>query len=267
MSTYTQPPIGSDGIEATHDVRESWIRATWPVNRRQWLTLGISLVVAIAVFTAIGWLMTDLLAPNAVTRFDTRTAERLASGRTPFQDDLSHWGALVASTGVKIIATAVVAFVTLAVWRRWHEAVYLVSSLVFEATVFIVVTFIVSRPRPDVSRLEDSPVNSSFPSGHVAAATVYGAFVVIVFWHTTSRWIRSIAVALFVAVVCFVGWSRAYQGMHHVSDVVAGVVLGLCALAVCLVVLGRPRSGGSDGRSPTTPPTTSEVAGSSRSGG
>lgn len=227
---------------ATSGTHESWVRSTWPVDRHQWIRFGVALVAAIGVFAAIGLLMTDVLAPNFITRFDDDVAERFASGRTPLGDDLAHWGSFIASTNVKIGLTALFAIVALAVWRRWHETVFLALTLIFEATVFIVVTFIVSRPRPDVPRLEDSPVNSSYPSGHVAAATVYGAFTVIVFWHTTSRWARSLAVAAFVAVVGSVAWSRMYEGMHFLSDVIAGIVLGLFSLAMCLLILGRPVS-------------------------
>ena len=100
--------------------------------------------------------------------------------------------------------------------------------------------WIVGRPRPDVVRLENSPVDSSFPSGHVAAAAVYGAFAVVVFWHTTSRVARAVAVAAVLAIVGIVAWARLYQGMHFVSDVAAGVTLGVVSLVVCVAVVGRP---------------------------
>jgi len=202
--------------------------------------LGVAMIVVVGVFAAIGFLMTDVLAPNPITRLDGDVVDRLASGRTAQRDDLAHWGALMASTEVKVVVTALFALGAMVAWRRWHETVFLAFTLIFEATVFIVVTFIVGRARPDVPRLEDSPVNSSYPSGHVAAATVYGAFVVIVFWHTSSRWIRSMSVAVFVAVVGAVAWSRMYQGMHFLSDVIAGIVLGLVSLGICLFVIGRP---------------------------
>src|SRR5690606_23410294 len=75
---------------------------SWPVDRDQWLRLGVALVAAIGVFTAIGLVVTDLLAPNFITRVDADVAEQLASMRTPLQDDLAHWGAFLASTPVKI---------------------------------------------------------------------------------------------------------------------------------------------------------------------
>jgi membrane-associated phospholipid phosphatase len=214
--------------------------AGWPIDRRNWLQLAVALVGSVGVFAAVGLLMTDLLAPNPITRWDVEIAERFAANRSPTGDDVAHWGAFLADTAVKIGVTAVFALVAFAAWRRWHEPVYLAVTLIFEATVFIVVTTIVGRPRPDVVRLEDSPVNSSFPSGHVAAAVVYGAFVVIVFWHTRATWARALAVTVYLGVAAAVAWARMYQGMHFASDVATGVVLGLWSLAVCLVVLGRP---------------------------
>jgi membrane-associated phospholipid phosphatase len=227
------------------------IWSSWPIDRRKGLQLAFALVASIGVFAAFGYLLTDVFAPNPVTRLDVEIAERFEANRTPTWDDVAHWGAFLADTAVKIGVTAVVALIALAAWRRWHEPVYLAVTLIFEATVFIIVTTIVGRPRPDVLRLEDSPVNSSYPSGHVAAATVYGAFVVVVFWHTRSRWARALAVVAYACVVAAVGWARLYQGMHFASDVATGVVLGLWSLAICLLVLGRPDR---DERESTEPP-------------
>jgi len=37
-----------------------------------------------------------------------------------------------------------------------------------------------------------------------------------------------------------VAWARMYQGMHYLSDVIAGVVLGLVSIAICARILGAP---------------------------
>ena len=143
----------------------------------------------------------------------------------------------MAETLVKIVVTAVLALVMYAVWRRWVEPLLLALSLILEAAAFITVTWIVGRPRPDVVRLEDSPVGSSFPSGHVAAAAAYSAIAVIVFWHTRSRWARALSVALSIAIPVVVGLSRMYRGMHYLSDVIAGVVLGAVSVAITTKIL------------------------------
>ena len=229
-------------MSATSNDERSWFWTTWPLDGRDWLRLGIALLLVIGAFSAVGWLFTDSLAPNAITDYDDQVAHDLADGRTEVKNDLAHWGAMLADTPVKIGLTFIAAAVMMAVWRRWHEPLFLAVSLIFEATAFITITYIVGRARPDVERLLGSPVDSSYPSGHVAAATVYGAFVIITFWHTRRTWIRALAVAACTFVVIAVGLSRMYQGMHFLSDVVAGVLLGLVSLWICAKVFGPPPS-------------------------
>lgn len=109
--------------------------------------------------------------------------------------------------------------------------------------MFITVTWLVARPRPDVPALDEVSVGTSFPSGHAAAAAAYGAIAIVIFEHTRSTWIRTITVALVVAVPVIVGFSRMYRGVHYLTDVIGGIALGaICVLAVYLVAPpGRPR--------------------------
>ena len=57
----------------------------------------------------------------------------------------------------------------------------------------------------------------------------------------------SIAVVLGVAIPLFVGWARMYRGMHHLSDVVAGLLMGLGALVI-LVFAARAARASTDRR-------------------
>lgn len=219
---------------------DSWWASTWPLDRSDWLRLAIALVSVIAVGVVIGELLTNWSGLDWIVQTDRDFARSLADGRTETNNDLAHWGAFIADTPVKIALSVVVAGFFLWRWKRWHEAVMVGLALIFEAMAFIIITYIVQRPRPDVERLLDSPVNSSFPSGHVAAATVYGALVVVVFWHTRSVWARTLAVVLAVAAPLVVAWARLYQGMHFLSDVIAGLVLGVVSIFVCARILGPP---------------------------
>ena len=218
----------------------SWWVSTWPLDRHDWLRLGIALVAIIAVGVAVGELLTNWSGLTGLIDIDEDIAQNLADGRTETKNDLAHWGAFIADTPVKIGLSIVIAGLLLWRFRRWHEAAMVGLPLIFEATAFITITFIVKRPRPDVERLLDSPVNSSFPSGHVAAATVYAALAVLVFWHTRAIWARAIAVLLAAAAAMIVAWARMYQGMHFLTDVIAGMVLGLASVAIAVWILGPP---------------------------
>lgn len=194
------------------------------------LTLVWTLLGLVVKDGPVGWLRA----------FDDRVATSMVARRTPGWDDVAFYVAHGADTWVKIGATALLAVVFWFLWRRWHEVLVLAVSLILEASVFITVTTLVKRPRPAVPQLEASPVSSSFPSGHTAAAAVYAALAVIVFWHSRSRLWRAVAVALSALAPVLIGTARVYQGMHHISDVVAGAVLGFVTVAVVAVIVGRP---------------------------
>ncbi len=85
------------------------------------------------------------------------------------------------------------------------------------------------RPRPHNLR---RPRTSSFPSGHASAAMVAAALL--------SRRSRFGAVWYGLAVV--VGVSRAHVRIHHVSDIVGGLVLGGVLGGLARRVLARSRA-------------------------
>jgi undecaprenyl-diphosphatase len=215
------------------------LRDTWLLRRREALTFVSAYVALVAVLTSVGLLLKGPLDDSPLVGLDRRVAEWFADQRTPNLNTYTMWGSDIADTAIKIVATAVIALVLLALWRRWLEPLVVVVSLVLEAAVFISVTWLVDRPRPDVERLEGSPVNSSFPSGHTAAAAAYAALAVVVFWHTRTRWIRLLAAGLAVVVTLVVAVARMYRGMHYLSDVLVGVVLGAVSVAITAAVLAR----------------------------
>ncbi len=212
---------------------------TWPVRKREAGQLLIALACVVGVFSLVGLLYTDWFAPNAITRLDERVAEAAAGNRTALLTDAVPWVAFPADTYTKIALSALICRFFLWRWRRWYEAVYVALPLVFEACAFITTTHIVQRDRPEVERLLDSEVATSFPSGHVAAATVYAAVAVIVIRHTRATWARALAVALAVLIPVGVAWARVYQGMHFLTDVTAGVLLGAVSLTITHHVLKR----------------------------
>jgi undecaprenyl-diphosphatase len=207
----------------------------WPLRRPAAVALTKGGLLLLAVWSAAGLLYMWLLDDGPVGDADRAGAEWLADRRTPTWDSLSHIGSMLSETYVKVLLVAVVGGTMVAVWRRWHDGVYLAVVVIFEATVFVLTSFIVGRERPPFGQLDDSAPSGSFPSGHAAAAVAfYASLFVIATWHTRHRGVRAVLALVAVVVPIIVATSRVYRGMHHPLDVAAGVLLGIASIAIVL---------------------------------
>lgn len=216
---------------------------------------GVLLVLALA---AVGWSIVHLATPSALTRWEDDVSRWFVTQRTPTLDTMTHIGSYLAET-VTCIALLLVAIVVLRLWLgRWRESWTVFAAIVGELLVFVAVTALVDRPRPDVPHLDAAPPTSSFPSGHVGAAVaLYGCIAVIVLRELHRRVVAVAVVTVCCVVPFIVAVSRLYRGMHHVTDVVFGAVGGgvwLLIVLTTLLALPTRRSGPTPQRRDTLTP-------------
>lgn len=190
------------------------------------------------VLCGIGLVVVDLLTPSALTRWEDGINEGAAERRTPTLDAASAVGSRLADT-ITCIALLVVMVLVLRWWLgRWRESLALAAAIVGELLVFLVVTFVVQRDRPDVPRLDAAPPTSSFPSGHTAAAVaIYGCLAIVIWRNLSNRPAALVLATLCWTVPLVVGLSRIYRGMHHPSDVLMGAIGGGIWLLVVVATL------------------------------
>ena len=101
-----------------------------------------------------------------------------------------------------------------------------------EVLIFLLVTMLVDRDRPPVRHLDEAPPTSSFPSGHTAATiALWGSLAVLANERARSALVRNLFLVLAFVVPLLVASSRLYRGMHFLTDVLGGAVLGVLWLA------------------------------------
>lgn len=93
------------------------------------------------------------------------------------------------------------------------------------ATTYIIKhLFYRARPIIEALYLETS---SSFPSGHATAAMALYGFILYTIWKFDKHRLKKpFAVFLFV-LIALIGASRLYLGVHYLSDVLVGYLIGL----------------------------------------
>lgn len=115
-------------------------------------------------------------------------------------------------------------------WRRL--AIALIAGILLTAVVVLGIKFTVRRQRPEGEwgQLYRRADPHSFPSGHAARALM----LAVVALGLGSAWLGW----LLLVWAPLVGLARVATGLHYVSDVLAGWVLGLAMGAVTLWGVG-----------------------------
>jgi membrane-associated phospholipid phosphatase len=198
-------------------------------------------LVLVALVVGLGALVTHLVVGHALGRGDLDVARWFADRRTDTWNTVSHIGSYLAET-VTVLVVLGIALGVLATRRAWAQCALLVIAMAAEGGVYLVATYFVSRNRPAVPRLEHLIVTDSYPSGHTAAAmAMYGSLCIVVWSLTRSRAWRRLFLALAVVCPLAVGTSRSYRGMHNVSDVVCGLLIGAGCIVVGIVAVRAGR--------------------------
>lgn len=137
----------------------------------------------------------------------------------PALDILAPWASGMGSGVVIFLAAMVLLLLGKKEWRM--AGILLLAGLTASYYMSDAIKGLVARPRPYMSlagvRLLEGAGNFSFPSTHATQAFM-AAMVLSGYF---GRY------AIFFALAAIVAFSRVYLGVHYVSDVVAGAVLGM----------------------------------------
>lgn len=191
--------------------------------------------VAMAVLLiGLGLILTKLLSGGFLAWEDGANRWFVAQ-RTATLNTISSVGSALGAT-LTVVGIAVAVSIALALARQWRQLGFLAAALTLEASVALTTSILVNRPRPDVPRLDAAPPTASFPSGHTAAAVVlYVSLALILVSFVRNAFVRAVAWVFAISLPIFVGLSRLYRGMHHPTDVVGSVVLGVGSLMFALL--------------------------------
>ncbi|MGW0496020.1 phosphatase PAP2 family protein [Streptomyces sp. NPDC003007] len=119
--------------------------------------------------------------------------------------------------------------------RQVRAALYMAVAAVGAWILISVVKTLVGRLRPVVDEPLVTPSGLSFPSGHALSSLVSYGVLLLVFLPAMNRTARRFSAVVAVVIVVLVGFTRMALGVHYLSDVVAGWLLGAVWLAVTAV--------------------------------
>jgi undecaprenyl-diphosphatase len=173
------------------------------------------------------------IAAAPVVRVDQAVAGDLNAVVAPH-----HWLVtllqVLTMPGSSITAWVVLMTLTLALLarRKRRLALYVAVTGLGAATLSPLLKQLVDRLRPVVPAPVATATGPSFPSGHTFAATVWVGVVLLVLLPAVPPRHRRGAVAAGLALVVVVGMTRLALGVHFVSDVLGGWLVGTAWLLV-----------------------------------
>jgi undecaprenyl-diphosphatase len=191
---------------------------------------GVALALVAVPFALLLFLVEDRWRP--LLRLDDGARDEL------HRYALHHHGLVTAAKTLSTIGSApvyIAVFAAVAGWLVWRRlprlALFVVVTLVGSSVLNALVKLAVDRSRPVLPDPVAHANGMSFPSGHAQSATVAAAVLLLVFLPALRGAWRPFAVAVAVAYVAAVGFARVALGVHYVSDVLAGYVLGAAWVA------------------------------------
>lgn len=118
--------------------------------------------------------------------------------------------------------------------RHWERVWALLSVVGGSAATTYLLKHLLDRPRPLGSLYPED--GSSFPSGHATFAMALYGFLFYVIWKHDKHHLQNPFIIFLGLLILLVGVSRLYLGVHYLTDVLAGYLVGFIWLLIALGV-------------------------------
>jgi undecaprenyl-diphosphatase len=156
--------------------------------------------------------------------------DRLRSACPKLENPMHDLSAL----GGQTVLTLVVIFAVglLLSLRRYRSAAFVVATALGGYVLSVGLKVLVGRQRPAGGLIQVS--GNSFPSGHsMLSAIIYLTLALIVSTVILKWRVRFYIIGSTLVLVGLIGISRLYLGVHYLTDVAAGWLVGLAWAILC----------------------------------
>ena len=115
----------------------------------------------------------------------------------------------------------------------------IISNIVIITILNQLLKRILQRPRPTEFRIVEE-TGYSFPSGHsMVSMAFYGYLIYLIYRYIKNKYIKWSLIVLLSILICLIGISRIYLGVHYTSDVLGGFLLSISYLVVYISLIKK----------------------------
>ena len=113
------------------------------------------------------------------------------------------------------------------------------SNLVIITVLNQLLKRILQRPRPTEFRIIEE-TGYSFPSGHsMVSMAFYGYLIYLIYKYVKNKYLKWISIVLLSILICSIGISRIYLGVHYTSDVLGGFLVSISYLILFISTVNK----------------------------
>ena len=113
------------------------------------------------------------------------------------------------------------------------------SNLIIITVLNQLLKRILQRPRPTEFRIIEE-TGYSFPSGHsMVSMAFYGYLIYLIYKYVENKHVKWISIVLLSILICSIGVSRIYLGVHYTSDVLGGFLVSISYLILFISTVNK----------------------------
>ncbi|HZP86413.1 MAG TPA: phosphatase PAP2 family protein [Burkholderiales bacterium] len=199
----------------------------------------VAITVALLSWAGFGMVLYQVIAHGPLTAIDPPAIAWAASHRNGAWTAAAEWISRTGGPSMTSVYAGIFMLVALA--RRRFATATAVALVIYGGIVLnVIVKNSVQRGRPIMEDPLVHLITYSFPSGHAAASTVFGGFLIaLVATRCANARTRVLAIALIASWIAAVCAGRVYLGAHYPTDVAGGLLEGTGWLLLCGFVAQR----------------------------
>ena len=198
------------------------------VKNLKWIILFLCLVGFLALAEDVFHkeiMSGDIIGYNIISKF------LISDFVTPIAKFITNFGGAI----FLIILTIVLFFVI----KNRKIGLSIFSNLVIITALNQLLKNILQRPRPTEYRIIEE-TGYSFPSGHsMVSMAFYGYFIYLIYKYVKNKYVKWISISLLSLLICAIGISRIYLGVHYTSDVLGGFLISMSYLVIYISAVNK----------------------------
>jgi len=173
----------------------------------------------------------DVLNSEVITKIDLWIYEYITNLYTPTFSKVIVFISWVNNLS-QIIFISILFLIYLFYKKMYSQIIFFTISILGSSLLFVLIKEIIKRDRPISNIIEIG--GYSFPSGHATLSTTL-AFCIYLIFKDKVKYKKSFVLIL-ISYPLVISFTRVYLHVHYLSDVIAGIGLGLVWVSLIYLI-------------------------------